>query len=63
MERCSQKWNGAPRTAGFGTAGSASPWGRPNPPPRHLAGPVRQGREYDVTIVLHPLSGRRDATA
>jgi hypothetical protein len=22
-----------------------------------------QGREYDVTIVLHPLSGRRDATA
>ncbi|MCW3845210.1 helicase, partial [Micromonospora yasonensis] len=21
------------------------------------------GREYDVTIVLHPLSGRRDATA
>jgi hypothetical protein len=21
-----------------------------------------QGREYDVTIVLHPLSGRRDAT-
>ncbi|MEV1286937.1 AAA domain-containing protein [Micromonospora sp. NPDC049679] len=22
-----------------------------------------QGREYDVTVVLHPLSGRRDATA
>src|SRR5690606_36212098 len=22
-----------------------------------------QGREYDVTSVLHPLSGRRDATA
>jgi hypothetical protein len=22
-----------------------------------------QGREYDLTIVLHPLSGRRDATA
>lgn len=22
-----------------------------------------QGREYDITIVLHPLSGRRDATA
>jgi hypothetical protein len=22
-----------------------------------------QGREFDVTIVLHPLSGRRDATA
>ncbi|MFC7387645.1 AAA family ATPase [Sphaerisporangium rhizosphaerae] len=22
-----------------------------------------QGREYDVTIILHPLSGRRDATA
>ncbi len=23
----------------------------------------RQGAEFDVTIVLHPLSGRRDATA
>src|SRR5690606_950682 len=22
-----------------------------------------QGREYDVTVVLHPLSGRRDASA
>jgi superfamily I DNA and/or RNA helicase len=22
-----------------------------------------QGREYDLTVVLHPLSGRRDATA
>ena len=22
-----------------------------------------QGREFDVTIMLHPLSGRRDATA
>ena len=46
---------------------SARPSHRPHPP---AAGMIRvdtanrlQGAEFDVTIVLHPLSGRRDATA
>jgi hypothetical protein len=25
--------------------------------------PLGMGREFDITIMLHPLSGRRDATA